>query len=235
MTNFVQYNNKFKTDMYDTLLQLPLFQGLTKDDFNSLLMKLKLNFTKYQAGSTFINAGDACTDFVFLISGSVVSTRESKSSGFLMREVFEAPYLLEPFSMFGVSATYNHSYMAQTDTSALLIDKQYIYTELNKYSICGMNMLNMLSRKAQAVDAFIWSRKPFTLREQIIRFIRGLCELQTGEKYLQIKMNTLADLMNTTRLKISNELNDMAELGLIVLKRKEIYIPNLTKLIESAL
>ena len=84
MTNFVQYNNKFKTDMYDTLLQLPLFQGLTKDDFNSLLMKLKLNFTKYQAGSTFINAGDACTDFVFLISGSVVSTRESKSSGFLM-------------------------------------------------------------------------------------------------------------------------------------------------------
>jgi hypothetical protein len=34
MTNFVQYNNKLNTDMYDTLLQLPLFQGLTKDDFN---------------------------------------------------------------------------------------------------------------------------------------------------------------------------------------------------------
>jgi hypothetical protein len=85
------------------------------------------------------------------------------------------------------------------------------------------------------VDAFIWSRKPFTLREQIIRFISGLCELQSGEKYLQIKMNTLADLMGTTRLKISNELNDMAELGLIVLKRKEIYIPSLTKLTESEL
>jgi hypothetical protein len=48
-------------------------------------------------------------------------------------------------------------------------------------------------------------------------------------------MNTLADLMGTTRLKISNELNDMAELGLIVLKRKEIYIPSLTKLTESEL
>lgn len=221
--------------MYDTLLQLPLFQGLSKQDFDALLMKLKLNFLKYQAGTRFIKAGDACSDFVFLISGTVVSSRESEASSFIYKEVIEAPYLLEPFSMFGLSASYNHDYYADSDVSLLLIDKQYIYSELNKYNICGMNLLNMLSGKAQAVDKFIWSRREFSLRERIIRFVRGLSELQFGEKYLQIKMNTLADLMDTTRLKVSNELNDMAELGLIVLKRKEIYIPDLTKLIESTL
>lgn len=221
--------------MYDTLLQLPLFQGMTKQNFDALLMKLKLNFIKYKAGTKFIEAGSACSDFVFLINGSVVSSRESAVAGFVYKEVIGAPFLLEPFAMFGVSATFNHDYYAQTDISVLLIDKQYVYSELNKYDICGMNLLNMLSGKAQVVDRFIWSRKEFTLRERIIRFVKGLSELQYGEKYLQIKMNTLAGLMDTTRLKVSNELNDMAESGLIVLKRKEIYIPDMTKLIETTL
>ncbi len=221
--------------MYDTLLQLPLFQGLSTSDFNALLMKLKLNFQKFSEDDKIIKSGDNVTDFVFLISGTIISSRESDASDFLFKEVIEAPYLVEPYSMFGVSATYLRDYYAQTDVSLLLIDKQYVYSELNKYNICRMNLLNMLSGRVQAVDRYIWSRREQTLRERIIRFVRGLSEIQQGEKYLQIKMNTLADLMDTTRLRVSNELNDMAESGLIVLKRKEIYIPDMNKLIESTL
>jgi hypothetical protein len=31
--------------MYDTLLQLPLFQGLCKNDFTNIIGKVKLHFT----------------------------------------------------------------------------------------------------------------------------------------------------------------------------------------------
>ena len=36
--------------MYDTLLQLPLFQGLAHEDFTNILGKVKLHFTKHKAG-----------------------------------------------------------------------------------------------------------------------------------------------------------------------------------------
>ena len=36
--------------MYDTLLQLPLFQGLAQEDFTCILGKVKLHFTKHKAG-----------------------------------------------------------------------------------------------------------------------------------------------------------------------------------------
>ena len=35
--------------MYDTLLQLPLFQGLCKNDFTNIIGKVKLHFRKYNA------------------------------------------------------------------------------------------------------------------------------------------------------------------------------------------
>ena len=35
--------------MYDTLLQLPLFQGLCKNDFTNITGKVKLHFRKYNA------------------------------------------------------------------------------------------------------------------------------------------------------------------------------------------
>ena len=36
--------------MFDTLLQLPLFQGLCHEDFTSILDKVKLHFIKHKAG-----------------------------------------------------------------------------------------------------------------------------------------------------------------------------------------
>ena len=46
--------------LYETLLQLPLFQGITLYDFNNLIGKLKWHFDKYQAGDTIVNSGDTC-------------------------------------------------------------------------------------------------------------------------------------------------------------------------------
>ena len=40
--------------MFDTLLQLPLFQGLCHEDFTSILDKVKLHFIKHKAGETII-------------------------------------------------------------------------------------------------------------------------------------------------------------------------------------
>ena len=40
--------------MFDTLLQLPLFQGLCHEDFTNILEKVKLHFTKHKAGDMML-------------------------------------------------------------------------------------------------------------------------------------------------------------------------------------
>ena len=54
--------------MYDTLLQLPLFQGLCKNDFTSILGKVKLHFRKYNADEIIVEQGEPCTELIFLLN-----------------------------------------------------------------------------------------------------------------------------------------------------------------------
>ena len=217
--------------MYDTLLSLPLFQGMSQADFNSLLQKIRLDFVRYAQGDVIIEKGDRCQSLAFLINGTVESSRNGMDDRFTFMESIDAPYLVEPYSMFGRAGLYQRTYTAATTCSFLMVDKQYIYTELGKYNICRMNLLNILSGRAQQLDNYIWSIDGMTLRERIIRFIQGLSDIQSGAKRLIIKMNDLATIMDATRLNVSRELNALESDGLISLRRKEILIHALENLI----
>lgn len=217
--------------MYDTLLSLPLFQGMNQTDFNSLLQKIRLDFIRYTQGDVVINSGDRCGSLAFLINGSVESSRSGMNGNYTFSELIEAPYLIEPYSMFGRAGSFQRTYTAATPCSFLMVDKQYIYTELGKYNICRMNLLNILSGRVQQLDSHIWGLDGMTLRERIIRFIKGLSDIQSGQKRLMIKMNDLATLMDATRLNVSRELNSLEADGLISLRRKEILIPAIEKMV----
>lgn len=217
--------------MYDTLLSLPLFQGMSQTDFNSLLQKIRLDFVRYAQGDVIIGKGDHCRSLAFLINGTVESSRSGMDGRFTFMESIDSPSLIEPYSMFGRAGLYQRTYTAASACSFLMVDKQYIYTELGKYNICRMNLLNILSGRAQQLDNYIWSIDRQTLRGRIIRFIQGLSDIQNGAKRLNIKMNDLATVMDATRLNVSHELNALEAEGLISLRRKEIYIPALENLI----
>lgn len=217
--------------MYDTLLSLPLFQGMSQADFNSLLQKIRLDFVRYEQGSVIVSAGERCKSFAFLINGTVESLREGMDGNLSFMEQIEAPYLIEPYSMFGRAGQYQRTYTATGPCSFLMVDKQYIYTELGKYNICRMNLLNILSGRVQQLDSHIWKLEWTTLRGRIIRFIKGLSDIQSGQKRLMVKMNDLATLMDATRLNVSRELNALEAEGLISLRRKEIIVPALENLI----
>ena len=217
--------------MYDTLLSLPLFQGMSQTDFNSLLQKIRLDFVRYAEGDVIIANGDHCRSLAFLISGTVESSRSGMDGRFTFIESIDSPYLSEPYSMFGRAGIYQRTYTAVSQCSFLMVDKQYIYTELGKYNICRMNLLNILSGRTQQLDSYIWNINGMTLRERIIRFIQGLSDIQNGAKRLIIKMNDLATIMDATRLNVSRELNSLESDGLLSLRRKEIQIPALENLI----
>ena len=79
----------------------------------------------------------------------------------------------------------------------------------------------------------IWNYTPTSIKGRIAQFIGMRCNSINGRKSVQIKMERLADILCETRLNVSKALNELQGEGYIELRRKEIIIPSLKRLIEE--
>ena len=125
--------------MFDTLLQLPLFQGLAQEDFTNILGKVKLHFTKHKSGDIIISSGTACDRFIFTLKGEVTSITATSSESYSILEYNSAPYLIEPQSMFGMNTSYVATYIASTELHTVSIDKSFVLNQLFDYDIFRLN------------------------------------------------------------------------------------------------
>ncbi len=218
------------SSIYDTLLGLPLFQGLSKSEFEEVLGKLRLDFTTVPDGCGFIKAGDKCSSFFFVLSGTVRSSRSSADGRVTLGEYLSAPALLESHSLFGIQPVFVKSYTAAGSVSIVRFDKQYLYSVLYKYNICRMNLLNILSGRIQTLENDKWRLDGGSLRDRIVRLVSGLCDIPGGAKEVTVKMDDFADILAETRLNVSRNLNALADEGKIILRRGGFDIPSLEKL-----
>ena len=166
--------------MFDTLLQLPLFQGLCHEDFTSILDKVKLHFIKHKVGETIIESGSPCKQLCFLLKGEVSMVTNPKENIYTVIEQMEAPYLLEPQSLFGMNTHYTSTYVAHTEAHTVSISKAFVLSDLFKYEIFRLNYMNIVSNRAQNLYSRLWEEPTQDLTEKIIRFFLLHCEKIQG-------------------------------------------------------
>ena len=217
--------------MYENLLCLPYFQGMSKDNITAILDKIKLEYHNHGDKETLCQKGDECNSFILITKGEIISHAEAPDGTYSIEEEHNAPYALEPYSIFGYNTSYNRSYSAKGSCTTLTIEKGYFFSEFTKQDIFTLNFMNLISRKVQLLNEAIWRYTPTSIEGRIIAFIAKRCETAYGAKKVNIKMERLATLLCETRLNISRALNNLQSSGLIVLSRKEIYIPEFEKLI----
>ena len=164
--------------MFDTLLQLPLFQGLAQEDFTNILGKVKLSFTKHKAGEVIVKAGDTCSQLIFVLKGEISSCTSSANTSYSSTEYFQAPYVIEPQSLFGMSTSYVSAYTAQTETHTGSISKAFVMSELFKYDIFRLNYMNIISNRAQSLNSRLWAESTATLENRSIKSV----EQHAGER-----------------------------------------------------
>lgn len=216
--------------MFETLLQLPLFQGLAQEDLTCILGKVKLHFTKHKAGEVILKADAPCDRLMFILKGEVASSTSSADASYSFTEYFQAPYLIEPQSLFGMNTTYVSTYVAHSEVHTVSISKAFVLNELFKYEIFRLNYMNIISNRAQNLNSRLWERVAEGLDKRISGFILAHVERPSGEKILKIKMEELARVVNDTRMGVSKALNGMQEAGLLELHRGEIVIPEVERL-----
>lgn len=219
--------------MYETLLQLPLFQGLCTDDFTCIIEKVKFHFRNYSGNEIIMNQGEVCNQLVFLLEGSLLSKKTDDQHGFQLVETITAPSIIEPYSLFGMYPYYESTYQIQGEAKLLVIDKSYILNELSNYEIFRLNYFNLLSNRAQVNHRKLWDTHIGSLDEKLANFFTLRCTRPEGTKTLLIGMEELARLINETRINVSRKLNELREKGIIQLKRKEIFIPEMKDFLKE--
>ncbi len=178
---------RYMETMFDTLLQLPLFQGLCHEDFTNILEKVKLHFTRHKPGEPLIKSGEVCDQLLFLLKGRLSSVTVSEDDTLTVIEYFEAPAVLEPYSMFGMNTRYISSYIPHNEEAQMVsISKSFVMGELFKYDIFRLNYMNIVSNRAQNLYTRLWDKAPKDIEDKIIRFILGHIERMTGEKLFKV-------------------------------------------------
>lgn len=216
--------------MFERLVQLPLFQGLTIQELSEMLSHVRLDFVKYQAGDEIVVQGDACKGLVYIINGDVSAEYRDAHNRFVLQEELPQTGVLEPYNMFGLYQKYSRSYSFATDGITLFIEKPVVLRQLVVNDIVKMNILNITCHRYQQTQRLLCNFPENTVMDKIVKFLLSYSTVPKGKKELFIKMNDLADIVHETRLNVSKALNTMQEQGLVGLSRGAIKIKNLQDL-----
>ena len=219
--------------LYGKLMELPMFQGMSKDDLATVLGQTRFDFAQKKAGATIVRAEDECTHLYFLLNGRMEVSAQAHDNGYIFSEEIDAPYILQPENLFGISPRYTRTFVAKATCSLLLLSKSEVLRLTDDFIIFKFNLLNTISTQAQKAERLPWRHCAPNLEHRITRFITTHCIHPAGSKLVHIKMQKLANELNDNRLNVSRALNGMQKQGLIQLKRGCIVIPMLEKLVAE--
>ena len=135
--------------LYDTLLNLPLFLGMSRADLLQIAGHTKFDFQKIEGGETLTEIGEPYHRLLFLLSGEVAVETMADDRGYRIVETIKAPEVFMIERLFGYDQHSPHHYVARNDCSLMSISKKEVLRLAKQYEIFHINLLNLISTQAQ--------------------------------------------------------------------------------------
>ncbi len=218
--------------MYQLLMGLPLFSGVTYEKMLEIIGNTKFHFLKFLGGETFIAEGEQCTHIKFIISGKVRVSIANHDRRFTVSQTLTAPDVVAPEYIFGRSTVYPCSVVALEPTGVLQISKADYMKILNSDPIFLINYLNLLSMNAQKAVDGILSIATGSLEERIAFWIVALTQRGGTDITMTCRQRDLYSLFGVQRSSFISTLDDMKARGLIDYSQTEIRVRNRRGLID---
>lgn len=149
--------------MYDLILQLPIFQGLSIEQLTGILEKIPFSFCRFAPGDMILSRNQKCEQVYFLLNGCVRQVTYAFCEKVEIKHYYEGPHTLSFHNLFGAKTTYDYELNAQTEVGMMCVCKSQFLNLLQSNSILLINMMNMLSSQAQrqySVMSFNGFRNP---------------------------------------------------------------------------
>jgi len=222
--------------MFEILMGLPLFRGVSRERIAAVVGEAKFHFLKYPAGETIVSAGTPCRHITFVLSGSVRSTIINANGRFAVGLTLKAPAVIYPDFLFGRATEFPGTVTALEPTSILQISKTDYMKILYSDEVFMFNYLNTLSVNAQKSLKGIMSLTSGNIDERIAFWIIALTQPGSFDIRLSCRRRDLCSLFGVQRSTFDAALEKMRESGLLEYTKTELIIRNrldMLRLLES--
>lgn len=212
------------TSMFDTLLKLPLFQGVSLSCMAETVGRVKFHFIRFDANAEIFRSGDTCSKLTFILSGKVRIAFPADGHLPEVSLTLSAPDVIMPEFLFGRHTHYPCTVTAVSEVSIMQIDKTEYMKLLALDSVFVINILNYLSSNAQKATLYslhVANASP----EALIAFI---VYMLTPHNSTDITIHCLApqyiEILGDNANPFVNAIHQMQRDGLIVIENDYITI-----------
>ena len=210
--------------MYEILMGLPLFKGVSYANISKVVESTKFHFLKYLDGETLVTAGETCTHVKFIISGKARLSIANADGRFKVSQTLSAPDVIAPDYLFGRATHYPCNATAIGPTGILQITKHDYVKILHSDPIFLFNFLNILSMNAQKAIDGVLALTNGSLEERIAFWIVALTQRRGTDIVLSCRQRDLYSLFGVQRSSFMATLDSMKARGLIDYNQQEIKI-----------
>ncbi|MGL6201172.1 MAG: Crp/Fnr family transcriptional regulator [Lachnospiraceae bacterium] len=225
-----------KDGMLTKLKNSPLFTSMSEEDIENCLTYSGGNVVAYKQGEIVFHQADTPDKLMVLVAGSVVICSDSiEGKRSITARFDQAGELFGEVFVFLNKDHYDYYAQAASDALVLQIPKAFFYQlggeDRVRQNRLISNMLSILAQKAYFLNRKVQILSCATLRQKIAKVLLQNAG-EDGKVELTLNREELADFLNTARPSLSRELMNMQEDGLIMIKKREIYITNFAALEE---
>ena len=214
--------------IFDTLMALPLFQGVSRLKLSELVEKVPFHFKKYYDGDNIISVGDKCTTLCFLVSGQAKIDIPCQNRKIHIIETISAPNVIGPEYMFGKTTAYPFSVAAHGMCGTLQVAKSDYVNMLQTDKVFLFNILNMLSRNNQLSTSSMLS-----VAERIAQMVAMLTHPDCTDIRISFRQKDLSTMLGSQRTSFINALEHMKAEGLVDYSINEIIVKDRKKLLDK--
>lgn len=201
--------------MYETIMDLPLFKGVSKDQVSNFLAKTHLQFLNYKSGETILTPDESCVSLRYILTGDARITHSSPDGTLTIAETATTGTVLGADRLFGLNREYGIRVTALSPVSVMEFSKEQYMNLLNSDRIYMFNLLNYLSLRAQRPADLLLSSGDGSLAFSIALWLSILTLPTSSDITVTASAATLSAHTNIPMARLRRECDQLESEGLI--------------------
>ena len=211
--------------MIPTLVNNPLFRGITPERLFADLEEISFHTRTYKKGEILAQQGAVCNRLVILTKGSVRGEMIDYSGRLIKVEDIAAPRAIAPLFLFGEENRYPVEVTANEPTEVIELPKSSVLSLFRKNEQFLENYMNLSANYARTLSDKLFFMSFKTIRQKLASYLLRLHkQQQQAHITLDRSQQELSDYFGVSRPSLARELAHMQEDGLLIADRKHITI-----------
>ena len=211
--------------MIPTLVNNPLFRGITPERLLADLEEISFHTRSYKKGEILARQGDVCNRLVILTKGSVRGEMIDYSGRLIKVEDITAPKAIAPLFLFCEQNRYPVEVTANEPTEVIELPKPSVLSLFRKNEQFLENYMNLSANYARTLSDKLFFMSFKTIRQKLASYLLRLYKQQQQTHItLDRSQQELSDYFGVSRPSLARELAHMQEDGLLIADRKHITI-----------